>query len=110
VSAAVEQMARFNAHLRQPFFDAYVYAIKARLALMRAALGEAEECIRQVQKVRLSLQVNDPSAQMVFSLRRERSQLGMLGPVVATFVSQTAATAIWRPALALLYVELADLD
>jgi len=36
--------------------------------------------------------------------------LEALGPVVAMFVRQTAMAAIWRPALALLYVELGDLD
>src|SRR6201999_4159646 len=51
VSAAVEEMTRLNTFLRQPFFDAFVHAIKARLALMRGDLGEAEERIRQVQKV-----------------------------------------------------------
>ena len=110
VSAAVEEMVRFNTSLRQPFFDAYVQAMKGRLALMRGALGEAEECIRKTQTVRLSVQVNDPSAQMIFTLRRERSQLGTLGPAVAMFVRQTAIAAIWRPALALLYVELGNLD
>jgi DNA-binding NarL/FixJ family response regulator len=110
VMASVDEMARCNTSLRQPFFDAYVQAMKGRLAMMRGALGEVEECIRQVQKVRLSAQVNDPVAQMIFTLRRERGQLGMLGGAVAMFVRQTAMAAIWRPALALLYVELGDLD
>jgi DNA-binding CsgD family transcriptional regulator len=110
VSAAVEEMTRLNTYLRQPFFDAYVSGIKARLALMRGALGEAEECIRQVQRIQLPHQVHDPAAQMIFTLRRERGQLGMLGPVVAMFVRQTAIAAIWRPALTLLYTELGDFD
>ena len=110
LSAAVAEMARLNSRLRQPFFDAYEKALKARLALMRGALGEAEEFIRQVQPVRFSHQVNDPAAQMIFTLRRERGQLGMLGPMVAMFVRQTAMAAIWRPALSLIYVELGDVD
>jgi DNA-binding CsgD family transcriptional regulator len=77
--------------------------------LMRGAFGEAEESIRQIQRIPLPDQVNDPSAQMIFILRRERGQLGTLGPMVAMFVRQTAMAAIWRPALALLYVELGDL-
>jgi DNA-binding CsgD family transcriptional regulator/RecA/RadA recombinase len=113
VSAAVEEMAGFNTSLRQPFFDSYVNAIKARLALMRGALGEADECIRKLHSVRTSVGMNgmnDPAAQMIFTLRRERGQLGTLGPAVAMFVRRTAMGAIWRPALALLYVELGDLD
>ena len=110
VSAAVEEMARLNTHLRQPFFDAYVRAFEARLTLMRGSLDEAEELIRRVRLVQLRDRVNDPAAQMIFTLRRERGQLGTLGPVVAMFVRQTAMAAIWRPALALLYVELGDLD
>jgi ATP/maltotriose-dependent transcriptional regulator MalT len=110
VSAAVEEMARLNTHLRQPFFDAYVRAFEARLTLMRGALDEAEELIRRVRLVQLRDRVNDPAAQMIFTLRRERGQLGTLGPMVAIFVRQTAMAAIWRPAIALLYVELGDLD
>jgi len=111
-SAAVDEMARVNVHLRQPFFDAYLQAIKARLALMRGAFGEAEEAIRLVQGAFRSLNMrgNDPAAQMIFTLRRERGQLGMLGPVVAMFVRQAAPGSVWRPALALIYVELGDLD
>ena len=37
------KLAGFNTSLRQPFFDDFVNAIKARLALIRGALGEAEE-------------------------------------------------------------------
>lgn len=110
VSAAVEEMARLNTYLRQPFFNAYEHALKARLALMRGALDEAAEFIRRVQGVRFPHQVNDVAAQMIFMLRRERGQLGTLGPVVAMFVRQTTTSTIWRPALALLYVELGDLD
>ena len=110
VSVTVEEMVRLNTSLRQPFFEAYVRAFEARLALMRGYLDEAEELIRRVRLVQLRDRVNDPAAQMMFTLRRERDQLGMLGPVVATFVRQTTMAAIWRPALALLYVELGDLD
>jgi ATP/maltotriose-dependent transcriptional regulator MalT len=110
VSAAVEEMARLNTDLRQPFFDSYVHSIKARLALMRGSLREAEELILRVQGFGLQHQVNDPAAQMIFTLRRERGQLATLGPMVAMFVRQTAAAVIWRPALSLIYVEIGDLD
>src|SRR6185312_1522541 len=110
VSAAVDEMTRLNTRLRQPFFDAYVRSFEARLTLMRGALGEAEELIRRVRLVQLRDRVNDPAAQMTFTLRRERGQLSTLAPMVAMFVRQTAMAAIWRPALALLYVELGDLD
>ena len=110
VSAAVEEMTRLNTHVRQPFFDAYVKALRARLALMRGALGEADGLIRQIALVGTGRQVNDVAAQMTFILRRERGQLRTLGPMVAMFVRRNAMEAIWRPALALLYVELGDLD
>jgi DNA-binding CsgD family transcriptional regulator len=63
-----------------------------------------------VRLIPLRDRVNDPVAPMIFTLRRERAQLGTLGPVVAMFVRQTAMATIWQPALALLYVELGDLD
>lgn len=116
VSAAVEEMGRLNTSLRQPFFYAYEQALKARLALMRGAFDEAEELIRKVQLARIpnvaveSPHAVDPAAQMIFILRRERDQLRTLGPMVAMFVRQTAMAAIWRPALALLYTELGDVD
>ncbi|MHC2332960.1 helix-turn-helix transcriptional regulator [Bradyrhizobium sp. USDA 4454] len=109
-SAAVDEMACVNVHLRQPFFDAYQHAIRGRLALMRGAFDEAEEAIRLIQGMRAhNMPVNDPAAQMIFTLRRERGQLGAVGPVIAMFLRQTPAVAVWRPALALIYVEVGDL-
>ena len=109
VSAAVEEMAGLNSRIRQPFFQSYEGALKARLALMRGALDEADELIRMQVVLHPLFRTNDPGAQMTFTLRRERGQLAALGPVVAMFVRQTAMAAIWRPALALLYVEVGDL-
>lgn len=110
VSAAVGEMERLNTYLRQPFFDIYIRGIKAKMDLMRGALGEVEDCMRRLLNIRRSIQDNDVTAQMIFSLRRERGQLGTLGPAVTMFVRRTAMAAIWRPALALIYVELDDLD
>jgi DNA-binding NarL/FixJ family response regulator len=110
--AAVATMGRLNARLRQPFFIPWELGSKATLALMRGALAEAEDLIRRNMQSQIALQtpITDPVSLLIFTLRREQGRLRELGPVVAMFLRQTTAAATWRPGLALLHVELGDLD
>jgi ATP/maltotriose-dependent transcriptional regulator MalT len=111
VIAAAETTDRLNARLRQPFFAVWELGQKATMALMRGALDEAERLILQSMRTQLQLKtrINDPISLLIFTLRRHQGRLQELGPMVATFVRQSAESAVWRPGLALLYLELGDL-
>jgi DNA-binding CsgD family transcriptional regulator len=82
------------------------------MALMRGALEEAERLILLSMKTQLPIgtRVTDPVSLLIFTLRREQGRLREFAPMVAMFVRQTTETATWRPGLALLYIELGDLD
>jgi DNA-binding CsgD family transcriptional regulator/tetratricopeptide (TPR) repeat protein len=112
VGLTEEIIARLNARLRQPFFTVWELGLKATMALMRGALEEAERLVVRSMKTQLQLrtQVTDPISLVIFTLRREQGRLRELGPMVATFMRQSAGTVIWQPGLALLYVELGDLQ
>jgi DNA-binding CsgD family transcriptional regulator len=110
--AATETIGRLNARLRQPFFTVWELGLKATMALMRGALDEAEQLILQSVRIQLPLktQITDPVSLLIFTLRREQGRLRELGPMVAMFVRQNTGISTWRPGLALLYVELGDLE
>jgi DNA-binding CsgD family transcriptional regulator len=112
VVTAVEMMSRINARLRQPFFTLFELALKATLALMRGALDEAERLILQIMGTQLPHRafINDPVSLQIFTLRREQGRLRELGPIAATFVRQNTEATTWRPGLALLYIELGNLE
>ncbi len=107
---AVETMSRINTRLRQPFFALFELGLKATLALARGAIEEAEGLIVQNVKMRMPHKAHDPASLLIFTLRREQGRLRDLGPMVSMFVRSNPAAATWRPGLALLYVELGDLD
>jgi ATP/maltotriose-dependent transcriptional regulator MalT len=109
---AVEMMSHINARLRQPFFNLFELALRTTMALMRGALDEAERLILQSMRTQLPHRafVNDPVSLPIFTLRREQGRLRELGPMVAMFVRQNTEATTWRPGLALLYVELGDLE
>jgi DNA-binding CsgD family transcriptional regulator/tetratricopeptide (TPR) repeat protein len=111
VAAAVETMSQLNTRLRQPFYTLWELGAKTTLALMRGDLEEAERLIIQSIRTQRSLpiRITDPVSLPIFTLRREQGRLGQLGPMVAMFVRQSDKATIWRPGLALLYVELGDL-
>ena len=106
-AAAVEAMRRLNIRLRQPFFRPWELGTKATMALMRGALAEAERLILENMRVQLPLKtrITDPLSLLIFTLRREQGRLRELAPMAAMFVRKSSETAIWRPGLALLYVE-----
>jgi ATP/maltotriose-dependent transcriptional regulator MalT len=107
-----EMIDRLNARLRQPFYRVWALVLKATMALMRGELDDTERLILESMRtqLRLKAQINDPVSLVIFTLRREQGRLRELGPMVAAFVRQNAEATTWRPGLALLYVELGDLD
>jgi DNA-binding CsgD family transcriptional regulator/tetratricopeptide (TPR) repeat protein len=108
----IETMGRLNARIRQPFYALWELGSRATIALLRGTLEEAERLIVQSARSQESRRsgVVDPLSLLIFTLHREQGKLRGLGPLVATFVKQNSPAATWRPALALLYVELGDLD
>jgi predicted ATPase/DNA-binding CsgD family transcriptional regulator len=112
--AAADRMSAINARLRQPHFLLFELGVKATIALMRGDLAEAERLILRILGTSLPYQPHatsgDPVSLLIFTLRREQDRLRGLGPVVATFMRQQAGTTPWGPGLALMYVELGDLQ
>jgi DNA-binding NarL/FixJ family response regulator len=110
IAATVETMGGINARLRQPFFNLFELALKATMALMRGTLDEAERLILEAMRAHPPSNFIDPQSMLIFTLRREQGRLRQLGPMVEMFVRSNAAATTWRPGLALLYVELGDLE
>ena len=86
-----------------------VYMARHRImfALMRGKLAEAERLIVQSMALaRRALPANeDQLSVQTFTLRREQGRLAELRPVLSVFLRQHGAASIWRPGLALLYLE-----
>ncbi len=105
---AVEMANRVDQRLRQSAYTVAGLGLKATLALLRGALHEAEQIILQIIRSQpRNATVADAVSMLIFGLRREQGRLRDLGPIVSAFVRQNAAAA-WRPALALVYIELGD--
>ena len=106
---AAEMMSRLNLRVRQYVYTVFELGLKTTLALLRGALNEAEQIILQIIRLQMRHEshISDAVSVLIFSLRREQGRLRDLGPMVSAFVRDNAAVA-WRPALALLYVELGD--
>ena len=80
----------------------------ATFALMRGELDLAEQNIVQIMRIEGGEEGgNDPVSMLIFALRREQGRLGELGPLVSLFARQTT-TPVWRPGLALMWLELGD--
>jgi hypothetical protein len=46
----------------------------------------------------------------IFTLRRDQGRLAAFQPVVSMFLRQHAAASVWRPGLALIYLEIGQQD
>ena len=79
------------------------------LALMRGEFADAEKLILKVQGL-LVAEHADLLGMPIFTLRRDQGRLAALQPVVSMFLRQQSAASVWRPGLALIYVELDKRD
>lgn len=97
--------------MRQPVFFLFEAGFRATLALLRGDLAEAEAQIRQGLRRRTAGTTHyvDPFSVLIFALRREQGRLAEVGPLIAALSGRDSA-ASWRPGLALLHVELGNLD
>jgi len=104
-----------DAHLRvaqvsrQPFFQAAALSSRTLLAIHEGRFADAEALARETLKVGSQFSPANAAGaygMQMFSIRREQGRLAEVLPVLRHFVATHADSAIWRPGLALLYVEL----
>ena len=93
-----------------------VIGLRAAMALMRGELDAAARLSAEANSRMSGADIVERESQMaflsvqVFTLRREQGRLKELGPVLAHFMRTASATSVWGPGLAVLYVELDQLD
>jgi predicted ATPase/DNA-binding CsgD family transcriptional regulator len=108
--AELDANVRLDARLRQRTYQMAVLLHRIMLALMRGELAEAEGLIVQGMTLQKIAAHADQLSVQTFTLRREQGRLGELRPVLSAFLRQNAAASIWGPGLALLHLEIDDLD
>jgi class 3 adenylate cyclase/DNA-binding CsgD family transcriptional regulator len=108
--AVVAALRRLDQRIRQPSYSNAAFAYDATLAILRGHLDQAERNYHYIAtQLRPTGQADQLGIQM-FMLRREQGRLAELGPIVAQFVREQAAGAIWRPGLAVLYLEIGRIE
>lgn len=99
--------------LREPF-PLYVGAcMRTMHALLEGRFAEVEDLARHTLGIGArmpGLDAGGVHGVQMFTLRREQGRLAELGPVVRQIVQGSADAKLWRPGLALVYVELGELD
>jgi DNA-binding NarL/FixJ family response regulator len=106
VEADIEGMTRIDARIRQRTYSLQGLGSRIMLALMRGEFADAERLIREFQEL-LPVAVHaDQLSMQIFTLRRDQGRLAAFQPIVAAFLRQHAAASVWRPGLALIYLEL----
>jgi len=94
---------------RQPFFKAAALSSETLLAIHEGRFAEAEALARETLKVGRRFSPANAAGvygMQMFSIRREQGRLAEVLPLLRQFVATQAESAIWRPGLALLYMEL----
>jgi DNA-binding NarL/FixJ family response regulator len=110
VEADIEGMTRIDVRIRQRTYSIQSLGSRIMLALMRGEFADAERLILKFQAL-LPVAVHaDQLSMQIFTLRRDQGRLAALQPVVSMFLQQHAAASVWRPGLALVYLELAQQD
>jgi class 3 adenylate cyclase/DNA-binding CsgD family transcriptional regulator len=110
VEADIEGMTRTEARIRQRTYSIQALGSRIMLALMRGEFADAERLILKFQAL-LPVAVHaDQLSMQIFTLRRDQGRLAALQPVVSMFLRQHAAASVWRPGLALIYLEVGQRD
>ena len=110
VEADMEGMTRIDARVRQRTYSIQVLGYRIMLALMRGEFADAEKVILKFQSF-LPVAVHaDQLSMQIFTLRRDQGRLAAFQPMVSMFLRQHAAASVWRPGLALIYLENGKLD
>ncbi len=110
--ADLDALTRIDVRIRQPTYSFAMRSYHIMLALMRGELAEAERRIMEsMELLRRGPTVHgDQLSVMIFTLRREQGRLREFRPVLSLFLRQQPAATTWLPGLALIYVELGQLD
>jgi DNA-binding CsgD family transcriptional regulator len=110
VDADLDAISGMDDHIRQRTYSIMVLAYRILLALMRGEFADAERLIRPYQAL-LPVAVHaDQLSMQIFTLRRDQGRLAAFQPVVSMFLRQQSASSVWRPGLALIYLELGQRD
>ncbi len=110
VEADIEGMTRIDARIRQRTYSLQGLGSHIMLALMRGEFADAERLIMQFQELMPVAVHADQLSMQIFTLRRDQGRLAALQPVVSMFLRQKSAASVWRPGLALIYLELGQRD
>jgi class 3 adenylate cyclase/DNA-binding CsgD family transcriptional regulator len=107
-AAEIEALTRIVQQIRQPTYTNACLAYDAMLAMLRGQLDHAERNYLQImeQLRRSQTGQGEQLGVQIFALRQAQGRLAELAPFVAGFVRDQPAAAIWRPGLALLYLEI----
>jgi DNA-binding CsgD family transcriptional regulator len=106
----LEAQVSISARLRQRTYVLALLGNRITLALMRGELAAAERLIVQsMTQLRGLVSGNEAMLSvLIFTLRREQGRLSELRPLISAFLGQSTAASVWRPGLALLYLEVGD--
>lgn len=111
--ANLEEYERGGEALRQPFIHYTASMSRAMHALFEGRFADAEHLIPKAYEIARRMPGMDAagvySVQM-FMLRREQGRLHEVAPLVEHFVQHTSAMGVWRPGLALMHVELGQME
>jgi DNA-binding CsgD family transcriptional regulator len=116
VNDEIVQLSRDDARLRQRDYAIGLIGLRSAMALMRGELDAAERLLTEANSQASGTDTTQRANQMafvgvqVFTLRREQGRLKELGQVLTHFMRTASTTSVWGPGLAVLYVELDQLD
>jgi DNA-binding CsgD family transcriptional regulator/tetratricopeptide (TPR) repeat protein len=111
--AGLEHYERGATELRQPFPRYVAVTSRATHALLQGRFDEAEPLIVHALQIGRRMPGFDASGvygMQMFMLRSEQGALGALAPLVRLYTSSMPRAGLWRPGLALIHVELGQLD
>jgi class 3 adenylate cyclase/DNA-binding CsgD family transcriptional regulator len=116
VEAASRQLTRHREIAERSRFYVFEFmaeCIESTLALIAGDIDAAERIAHRGQSLGEDL-VTEYDAGVyglqMFTIRREQGRLGEVAPVLKTLASDESEMSVWRPGLAILYVELGMLE
>jgi class 3 adenylate cyclase/DNA-binding NarL/FixJ family response regulator len=108
--ADFQALTRIDARVRQRTYSIQVLGYRIMLALMRGEFADVEQLVLKFQSL-LPLAVHaDQLSIQIFTLRRDQGRLVAFQPMVSMFLRQQSAASVWRPGLALIYLEIGQRD